>query len=69
MTSYVHLEIKILSLFTFPHFVPNLYGYFFCETESQKLFANVIKVNGVKKQHWIPLSFIVWTKFPNVFFL
>lgn len=59
MTSYVHLEIKIMSLFTIPHFVPNLYGYLFRETESQKLFANVIKVNGVKKQHWIPLSITV----------
>lgn len=43
MKNYIHSEIKIISLFTFP--------YFFCEIEKIFLFPHIIKVNEVQVQH------------------
>jgi len=42
MTRYVHSETNVLSLFTFPHFLPYLYDYFFSETE--KIFWGMFQL-------------------------
>jgi len=42
MTRYVHSETNILSLFTFPNFLPYLYDYFFSETE--KIFWGMFQL-------------------------